>query len=47
MMERLAPETMTASLNSAYLSGLTTIVNYITNTKGKTSPDPKTARNAN
>ncbi|KAJ7651347.1 endoglucanase [Roridomyces roridus] len=35
-MERLVPPSsgMTGPFNSAYLSGLTTIINYITNTKG-------------
>jgi endoglucanase len=34
MMERLVPNQMTGSLDSTYLLGLNTIVNYITNTKG-------------
>lgn len=34
MMERLIPTTMTGTINQAYASGLTSYVNYITNTKG-------------
>jgi endoglucanase len=33
-MERLTPTTMTGSLDATYLAGLTSIVDYITNTKG-------------
>ncbi|PVH89056.1 glycoside hydrolase family 5 protein [Cadophora sp. DSE1049] len=34
MMERLIPTTMTGTVNQAYAQGLTSYVNYITNTKG-------------
>lgn len=33
LMERIIPTAMTGTVATAYLSGLTTIVNYITNTK--------------
>jgi endoglucanase len=34
MMERIIPSAMTGSINATYEAGLTSIVNYITNTKG-------------
>jgi len=34
MMERIIPSSMTGTVNATYESGLTTIVDYITNTKG-------------
>jgi endoglucanase len=34
LMERIIPSNMTGTTNAAYLSGLITLVNYITNTKG-------------
>jgi endoglucanase len=34
MMERIIPTEMTGTVNATYESGLTTIVDYITNTKG-------------
>jgi endoglucanase len=34
MMERIIPTSMTGTINATYEAGLTSIVNYITNTKG-------------
>jgi endoglucanase len=34
MMERIIPTSMTGPMNATYEDGLTSIVNYITNTKG-------------
>ena len=33
-MERIIPDTMTGTTNATYEAGLTSIVNYITKTKG-------------
>ncbi|KAJ5174979.1 CAZyme family GH5 [Penicillium canariense] len=40
LMERLAPNGMTASFDSAYLKNLTTVVNYITNAGAHAVIDP-------
>jgi endoglucanase len=40
LMERLAPSGITGSFNQAYLSGLTTIVNYVTNKGAYAIIDP-------
>jgi endoglucanase len=40
LMERIAPGTMTAALNATYLSGLSTVVSFITGNGGHAVIDP-------